>query len=49
MSIMCNQICINEEMLPKFTYIDTNILVSTYICITVHKHEHLEMEELIEL
>ena len=34
MSIMFNQICINEEILPKYTY--TNM----YIHINAHKYVH---------
>ena len=31
MSIMFNEICINEEMLPKYTYIHTYIYIYIYI------------------
>ena len=31
MSIMFNQICINEEMLPKYTYLKLHVLIYTII------------------
>ena len=31
MSIMFNEICINEEMLPKYTYI--YVCVCVYVCV----------------
>ena len=33
MSIMFNEICINEEMLPKYTYI--YIYIYMYVCVCV--------------
>ena len=32
MSIMFNEICINEEMLPKYTYVCMYIYIYIYIC-----------------
>ena len=37
MSIMFNEICINEEMLPKYTY----IYIYIYIYIHTHTHTHI--------
>ena len=36
MSIMFNEICINEEMLPKYTYIYIYICVCVYIYIYIY-------------
>ena len=36
MSIIFNEICINEEMLPKYTYIHIYIYIYTYIYIEVY-------------
>ena len=35
MSIMFNEICINEEMLPKYTYIYIYIYICIYVCVCV--------------
>ena len=37
MSIMFNEICINEEMLPKYTYIYTctHVYKCVYVCVCV--------------
>ena len=35
MSIMFNEICINEEMLPKYTYIYIYIYVCVCVCVCV--------------
>ena len=37
MSIMFNEICINEEMLPKYTYIYIYIYIYIYACICLYK------------
>ena len=36
MSIMFNEICINEEMLPKYTYIYIYIYIGIYVCVCVY-------------
>ena len=49
MSIMFNEICINEEMLPKYTYIYIYIYIIRYylhthiyiICINVYVYVHI--------
>ena len=38
MSIMFNEICINEEMLPKYTYIHTYIYIYIYIYTDTNTH-----------
>ena len=35
MSIMFNEICINEEMLPKYTYIYIYIYMCVCVCVCV--------------
>ena len=40
MSIMFNEICINEEMLPKYTYIYIYIYVCVCICVCVSVKEY---------
>ena len=35
MSIMFNEICINEEILPKYTYIYLYTYVYIYVCVHV--------------
>ena len=35
MSIMFNEICINEEMLPKYTYIYIYIYICVCVCVCV--------------
>ena len=40
MSIMFNEICINEEMLPKYTYIYIYIYTHTHARARRHKHTH---------
>ena len=34
-SIMFNQICINKEMLPKYTHTHTHIYMCVYVCVCV--------------
>ena len=41
MSIMFNEICINKEMLPKYTYICVYIYIYIYICVCVCVYGHL--------
>ena len=36
MSIMFNEICINEEMLPKYTYIYIYIYMCVCVCVCVY-------------
>ena len=35
MSIMFNEICVNEEMLPKYTHTHTHIYIYTHIVVTI--------------
>ena len=46
MSIMFNEICINEEMLPKYTYIYIYIYIYTFIYI---RHILLKIDKDMEL
>ena len=50
-SVMFNEICINEEMLPKYTYINMYIYIYIYVCVCVcvcvcGSHVCLDMNEL---
>ena len=41
MSIMLNKICINEEMLPKYTYIYTYMYIYIYIYIYIYTYMYI--------
>ena len=41
MSIMFNEICINEEMLPKYTYIYIYIYVCVCVCVCMYVYIYM--------